>query len=337
MNITEQSYHDFFFDLSAGLLRELGSGYETRPITNTRNNGIQKNGILIRKENEATAPAIYLDEYYRDFRTGKCLNDIIRQVLYTYRDSSDHSKGPFFQDIDFSPQAMKDKVILRIVNYQRNSALLQTMPHIRIFDLAVVFHFMVYHDEDGIGTVKFTKEHFDAFAASSDQKMPIFSSLGGLYRLALENTQRLFPVKMSALDDVLESLLAQKGAPSIPFSEPPRDTGALEGRLFVLSNLCGINGSACILYPGILTQLTKYFQSDFYILPSSIHELLLLPAGKAFRPEELNDMIREINLTQVPKEEILSDHAYHSGDFLHALALADRAPSKNEPGDPAKP
>ncbi|MDE7210806.1 MAG: hypothetical protein K2O03_05095, partial [Lachnospiraceae bacterium] len=63
MNITEQSYNDFFFDLSRGLLRELGSGYETRAITNTKNNGILRNGILIRRENEVTAPAIYLDEY----------------------------------------------------------------------------------------------------------------------------------------------------------------------------------------------------------------------------------------------------------------------------------
>ncbi len=319
MNITEQSYNDFFFDLSRGLLRELGSGYETRAITNTKNNGILRNGILIRRENEATAPAIYLDEYYRDFRTGKCLSDIIRQVLYTYHGSADESKQQFFQDIDFSPEAMRDKVVLRIVNYERNAALLHTMPHIRIFDLAIVFHFMVYQDEDGIGTVKFTKEHFGAFSDSSDKKTPILTTIDELYRLALENTQRLFPVKLSALDDVLEALLAQKGAPPIPFSTSCSDADAARGKLFVLSNMCGINGSACILYPGILTQLTNYFQSDFYILPSSIHELLLLPISDAFQPEELNDMIREINLTQVPAEEVLSDRAYHSKDFQQML------------------
>ncbi|MDE6874192.1 MAG: hypothetical protein K2P87_07015 [Lachnospiraceae bacterium] len=316
MNIIEQDYNNFFFDLSAGLLRELGSGYETRPITNTRNNGILKNGILIRRENEAAAPAIYLDEYYQDFCTGKCLGDIIRQVLYTYHDSSDESKRQLFQDIDFSPLAMKDKVILRIVNYERNSALLHNIPYIRILDLAVVFHFMVYQDEDGIGTVRFTREHFCSFSDSSDGKTPVFTTVGELYCLALENTQRLFPVKLSLLDDVLKALLAQRGAPSIPFLSSHYSSGNREGKLFVLSNLCGINGSACILYPGILANLTKYFQSDFYILPSSIHELLLLPVTNSFQEDELNDMIREINLTQVPEEEVLSDRAYHSKDFL---------------------
>lgn len=319
MNIPKQNYNDFFFDLSAGLLRELGSGYETKPVTNTGNNGVQTNAILIRHADETSAPAIYLDEFYRDFSRGKCLSDIVRQVLYTYHDSSDNSKRHCFQDIDFSPHAMRDKVILRLVNYERNSALLRTIPHIRILDLAVTFHFIVYHNEEGIGTVKFTAEHFDAFAAPSDGKPPVAASIGGLYRLALENTQRLFPVKMSLLDDVLDALLAQKGAPSIPFLSSHADADGMSGKLFVLSNTSGINGSACILYPAVLAQLTKYFQSDFYILPSSIHELLLLPAVNAFAQEELNDMIREINLTQIPAEEVLSDHAYHSGDFSQIL------------------
>lgn len=180
MNISKQNYNDFFSGLSAGLLRELGSGYETKPVTNTGNNGVLTNAILIRHADEASAPAIYLDEFYRDFNSGKCLGDIVRQVLYTYHNSSDDQKRHFFQDIDFSPQAMKDNVILRVVNYERNSALLRTMPHIRILDLAVVFHFIVYHDEEGIGTVKFTAEHFDAFAAPSAGKPPVATTIGGL-------------------------------------------------------------------------------------------------------------------------------------------------------------
>lgn len=328
MNIPEQNYNDFFFDLSAGLLRELGSGYETKPVTNTRNNGVLTNAILIRHGNETSAPAIYLDDFYRDFSMGRCLGDIVRQVLYTYHDSSDGTKRHFFQDIDFSPEAMKDKVILRLVNYERNAAMLQAMPHIRILDLAVAFHFIVYHDEDGIGTVKFTKEHFDAFAAPGDGKPPIAATTAELYRLALSNTERIFPVKMSLLDDVLNALLAQKGAPPVPFLSSHADTDGMPGKLFVLSNTTGINGSACVLYPGVLPQLTQYFQSDFYILPSSIHELLLLPAVNAFTQEELNDMIREINLTQIPAEEVLSDRAYHSGDFSQILRQVEAVLAK---------
>lgn len=319
MNLTEQNYNDFFSCLSAGLMRELGSGYETRAITNTRNNGVLRNGILIRRGSDSAAPAIYLDEYYRDFRTGKCLNDIVRQVLYTYLDSSQACWKQAFQDIDFSPRAMKDKLVLRVVNYARNAALLRTMPHIRLFDLAVAFQLMVYRDEEGIGTVKFTDEHFRAFTQAADTTAPVFSNRRELYLLALENTQRLFPARLNTLNSVLEALLTQNTAnalPGIPFLTAHAAPQAPNGALYVLSNTQGINGSASILYPELISQLTHYFQSDFYILPSSIHELLLLPSSNAVREEELNDMIREINLTQVPEEEILSDHFYYSKDFL---------------------
>lgn len=328
MNNTEQNYNDFFSGLSTGLLRELGSDYETKAFTNTRNNGVLKNGILIRHSSESTAPAIYLDEYYEDFRTGKCLNDIIRQVLYTYHDSSDACKRQSFQDIDFSPHAMKDKIILRIVNYTRNSDMLRTMPHLRLFDLAVVFQLMVYRDEDGIGTVKFTGEHFRSFTDSANGKEPVFSTQNELYLLALKNTQRLFPARLSTLSNVLEALLTQNTAPAIPFLTTHAALDSGNDELYVFSNTQGINGSACILYPEIVSRLTEYFQSDFYILPSSIHELLLLPSSNTFRGEELNDMIREINLTQVPREEVLSDRFYYSKDFSRLLRMPDFAAPK---------
>lgn len=322
MNNKAKNYDNFYNGLATGLLRELGSGYETRAITDTKNNGNLKNGILIQEGSKPITPAIYLDEYYEDFCTGKCLNDIIRQILYTYRSGSDKGKKQSFYEIDFSPLAIKDKIILRVVNYARNIALQQDIPHIRINDVAVVFHFMVYQDEEGIGTIKLTKNHFVDYANPSPGETPIFTTLGQLFALALENTRRLFPVRLNQLDDVLQTLLTKQSAPSIPFCTELSNRESKE-KLFVLTNTSGINGAACILYPDIIAQLTQYFGSDFFILPSSIHELLLLPSSTSFCQEELNDMIREINLSQVPKDEILSDHAYHSCDFTQLLKLPD--------------
>ncbi len=104
MNNKTKNYDNFYNGLTTGLLRELGSGYETRAITDTKNNGILKNGILIQDGSKSITPAIYLDEYYEDFCTGKCLNDIIRQILYTYRGGSDKDKKQSFYEIDFSPR-----------------------------------------------------------------------------------------------------------------------------------------------------------------------------------------------------------------------------------------
>lgn len=330
---TVKNYKTFFNGLSADLLKELGADYEAQAITNTQNNGIFKKGILIRHRDESSAPAIYLDTYYEDFCTGKCLNDIIRQVLFTYRDSSDLCKKQCFQEIDFTPCAMKNKIILRMVNYARNAESLRTLPHIRIHDLAIIFHFMIYRDEESIGTIKFTREHFRDYTDNSGGKTPIFTTLGELFFLALENTKKIFPARLNYLDDVLNVFLSgqdfsgqspsRRDLPSIPFSTTSLGEKDTDKTLFVFTNELGINGAACILYPDILAKLTAYFGSDFYILPSSIHELLLLPGADAFCREELNDIIREINLSQVPGEEMLSDHAYHSKDLLELLKLPD--------------
>ena len=81
---------------------------------------------------------------------------------------------------------------------------------------------------------------------ASPGETPIFSTLGQLFALALENTKRLFPVRLNRLDDVLQTLLTKQSAPSIQFSSN-LSNGEPGEKLFVLTNTSGINGAACIL------------------------------------------------------------------------------------------
>ena len=80
--------------------------------------------------------------------------------------------------------------------------------------------------------------------------------------------------------------------------------------MYMLSNCARLNGSGCILYQDLLQSFAEHFASDFYILPSSIHEVLLIPASDNSSPEELNAMVREVNASQLTREEVLSDHVY---------------------------
>jgi hypothetical protein len=58
-------------------------------------------------------------------------------------------------------------------------------------------------------------------------------------------------------------------------------------------------------------KLSEEFQSDFYVFPSSIHELILVPTHDNKNSKEYSDMVREINVTQVAREEVLSDRVYY--------------------------
>lgn len=325
----KQTYNDFLSGLSAGLLRELGREYEARAITNTKNNGVLRNGILIQKKEEAVAPAIYLDGFYEEYCSGRGLSDIIRQVLYTYQESAKEGLRHGFENIDLSPEHMKENLVFRIVNYQKNAEMLRGMPHIRFLDLAVFFQILVYRQKDGIGTIRFTEDYFREYAEKRQEeavpKSPLHemyqqaaakSPLYELYQQAAANTVRLFPARLNVLEELMESFLNGKEAPFLPYMT---EHAQPRHRLYVLSNSAGINGASCLLYPGLLEQLRNFFQSEFYILPSSIHEVILLPVEGSAKQEELNDMVREINLTQVPAEEVLSDRSYCSKEVLEAL------------------
>lgn len=309
------SYHEFFSVLSHAILQELGENYEAYSVKNAKNNGIQRNGIVIRQKKEKAAPTIYLDSYYQEYRSGRVLSDIVRHILYTYHESFAESAKYCLNDISLTAEYMQKNLICCIINYQKNQDLLQEIPHIRLFDLAIFFKLLVYQHEDGIGTVRFTAEYqktfFEGSAVSSAS-----AQLHFLYQLALTNTKRLFPARFVALSDMMEGMLNGMEPTSISFSNP---SGIAEAPLYVLTNTKGIGGAACILYPELLNKVQQYLHSDFYIIPSSIHEVLIMPVNSKLQHEQLNAMIREINLTQVPVEDVLSDTAYHSSEWAEVL------------------
>ena len=314
---TQMSYHEFFSVLSCAILQELGTDYETYPVTNAKNNGIHRQGIVIRQKERKAAPAIYLDSYYQEYQSGKILSDILRHILYVYRESTTDSGKYSLEKIELTAEYMQSHLICTLVGYQKNEALLQGLPHIRLFDLAIYFKLLVYQNEEGIGTIRFTNQHFE-------QLLPMFAThdaskqLHMLYQLAIANTQRLFPFRFHTLRNMMEHLVG--GA------EPTRISltscaDAKDSTLYVLTNAYGIGGAACILYPGVLQYLQNYLTSDFFLIPSSIHELLIMPKHSNFSQEQLNDMISEINQTQVPAEDVLSNRSYRSEEWEEVLSL----------------
>ena len=80
--------------------------------------------------------------------------------------------------------------------------------------------------------------------------------------------------------------------------------------LYVLTNAKMFLGAACVFYPEVLSSIGNAVQTDYYILPSSIHECIILPASSGYSREELEEIVRQVNEAQVPEQEILSNHVY---------------------------
>ena len=92
--------------------------------------------------------------------------------------------------------------------------------------------------------------------------------------------------------------------------------------MYILTNTEKLHGAACILYQQLLEEFAKKVNDNLYILPSSVHEIIMIPASFAGKASELRQMVEEINATQVEEEEVLSDSVYFFNRLTRKLEMA---------------
>lgn len=93
--------------------------------------------------------------------------------------------------------------------------------------------------------------------------------------------------------------------------------------IYVLSNTYGITGAAVLLYPEELEKMSELLQSDLIILPSSVHEVLVVEDDGHIELSVYLNMVRSVNQEDVPEEDILSDNIYVYRRGTKILELID--------------
>lgn len=285
------TYQEFKRNTLHAISTKLGSSYRVALQDIIKNNDTHLDGLTILSENSNISPTIYLNYYYEQYLNGKSLSCIYEDIMLSY-----HKNAPKKNiDITFFTnfEKVKDHIIFKLVNYERNKELLSKVPHIRYLDLAVVFNCFVESHTDGYATILIYEHHMSYWNLTVDE----------LYALAMRNTPRLLRYQLQDMADVLTELFKIERPDWLSENFEPIP-------MYVLSNDSKINGSGCILYEDLLSHISAEIDSDFYILPSSIHEVLLIPVKHASSYAELSAMVQEINDTQLSREEILSDHVY---------------------------
>jgi len=285
----KRKYQDFLEDMIVEVKNELGDEYTIQINTVLKNNNVSLDGLIIRKGEVKITPNIYLHDFYQRYLKGEEWKSLVQEVIQIYLDKS-KEQSEF--DINFTYEQMKDSIIYRLVNYERNQELLKTIPYIRFLNLAVTFHCLVKSDEDGIGTIRITKEHLKQWKVNEEE----------IVSQAFHNTQIHFQPVIRTMKEILQEFI--EFPVLVDEIEPSQN-------MYVLTNSLGINGASCLLYDSVLLNFSKHLQSNFYILPSSIHEILLIPEDDSIDHEQLKQMVMEVNQTQVPEDEILSDSVYY--------------------------
>ena len=154
-------YETFLNTIKEGAAQALGDGYELSLRRIPKNNGLVLDGLCISKTGSPVAPAIYLNTCYEQYLRGRPMERILGEILELYRN---HETAPGLDCtnlLDF--EAMKPRILLRLINRESNASLLQNMPHIPWLDLAIVFCLCLKEDDSGLMTASIYNDHLDAW------------------------------------------------------------------------------------------------------------------------------------------------------------------------------
>lgn len=213
----------------------------------------------------------------------------------------DNSKKQDYVDMRhfLNYEAVKSNIVYKLINTERNRELLEDIPYIEFLDLSIVFQCLISKKEFHLETLLIHNVHTKLWGVTVEE----------LYRAAEENTQKILPYELRNMTDVMDEILEAEGTEEFKqedcMAEPESNK-----LMYVLSNQKIIEGAVSMIYPGLLKDFSDRMGSSFYIIPSSVHEVLLLPAENPEDRENLKDMVKEINDTQMEAEEILSYSLY---------------------------
>ena len=269
----------------------VGSEMRVELHTNLKNNGEEKVGLVIREKIINIAPTIYLEDYFELWKQGKNLDEIVKDIWEFYQKVKVHKSYSVEYLKEF--EQVKDSIVYKLINQKDNELLLKDTPHIVYLDLAYVFYILIEAGESGTTTMLIKQYNQEMWGVSTEE----------LFRIAESNTCKVLKPDFQTMTSVISELLEGNTTGNQEEFE--------EEMMYVLTNKEKSYGAVCLLYPHMLETISEKLQDSFYVIPSSIHEVIIVPMQKGPTREELDEMICDVNSTQLDPVEILSNHAYY--------------------------
>lgn len=294
---------EFAEELRKRVKKVLGDDRRVEVCEILKNNDTTYTCLSIGDERAVASPIIYLDRLYHRYQKG--YGDNIPTIVKSIIEICENSKGDDFDlSIIESFEKAKEKICYRLVNKDRNKRFLEAVPHIDMCgDLVAIFYVLLQIDsDDGIASIKVTNELIDQWGVTVDD----------LYKLAKKNTQEYFPGIIKSIHRMmLDTYGDNMDENSRAFLEMA-DSGDIydDCLLYVCTNKYMHHGAAVIFFDGFLKEFSDKTECDYFIIPSSIHEVLIAPVGEQICLDNLKSMVVEVNANSVPETEILSDTIY---------------------------
>lgn len=283
-----------------------------------KNNDIELDALTVVTKMSNVSPTIYLNSYYEEYNNGREAEQIVKEIYTLY---SEYNKSIDFNvDVFKDYEQIKNRIAYKLVNTKANEKLLKIVPNVPFMDLSFVFYCLLDDDYLGSATALIHNDHLEMWGVS----------VKDLFAKAKENTPRLLEYELRDMNDVIKDMLVADLKQTVyenddrydrncdlPHPEEVADGLMREIKetrnalsMYVLTNKQRSNGAVCMIYDKVLEEFAKQQGKDVYILPSSVHEVILVPAVDGIKRQELTDMVKEVNINELDDIDILSDHVY---------------------------
>ena len=291
----------FFAEMKEALMRLKPEGMEITFMRFDKQNRMGLHGCTLSMPDAAAAPTFYLEDLYEAYLNGTAVEDIAEGVIEFAKENNRAVIPNGIDVVDY--ESARKHLGLMVIGAEENREYLETLVHEVIEGLALV-PIVFIDDESSTGCIKIKKELLMAWEVTAQEVM----------EEAKQNAARVMPPTFKLMSDILREN-SDLNLDDLCVPE--------EAELFVVSNRYFVCGASVAFYPGFLESIGKALGTDFYVLPSSINELILL-RDLGQNPLELLQIVKTVNRTQLQPEEVLADAVYYysrSGGFRKILPM----------------
>lgn len=276
-----------FINVVTNSVRDSLPGCEVTLREVVKNNNVVLSGLSIRSDEVNAAPTIYLEQFYEAYRDGDDIPSILGRIISIYEDNKlvDNYDFAFIEDYDTA----KNNIYFKAVNLESNKKFLADVPYSEFRDLALVPYYLLDDEVFGDASVVIHNDLFEKWNIKKDD----------FYKDIMDNMENRFEYEFMPITDMLTRLSG---------GLLPDDMSCMG--MYVLFPEHKLYGAALIAVCSVLGRIAEILESDYYIIPSSVHELIIVRSDDEEDEKLLNDMISEVNNTVVLPEDYLSDHAY---------------------------
>lgn len=286
------SYSEFIWRIIEGLKEKMGDGYHFTADVSLGNNGRTENFLMIKDGGSPVAPRIPMGAFYsRCIQEGDEILGLVDEIEGLYRKNTIHGS---FDTASFTEwERIRNNIRCCLRNRGMNTAMLSGIPHRDILDLSLTYYAELPLPDRGFGTMHINNSHMDVWRVDENE----------LYRTAIHNMEENKDAVLENITDITGRLPDAGGMGNLI------DADSIAW-MYVLGNKNRAYGAVQMLNTGIMEEAADLLGDGFIILPSSIHEVILVPDACARELSYFKQMVKEINETELAPEEILSGHVY---------------------------